>query len=102
MKGERKAYVEDEQGILGTHDLTWAERGNGCRLFVPPDIATLSPGNLTSSPLQHDNLLNLGAVLESSVNNSLGGDRLSSTSTFISGDDNARTTVVDTVTERLC
>ena len=68
---------------------------------MPPFVTSLGPGNGFSGPLKDENVLDLGGVLESGINNSLCGDSLSAPSAFVRGDQNARLAILDAVPERL-
>ena len=66
---------------------------------MPPFITSLGPGNGVSGPLEDENVLNFGAVLESSINDSLGGDGLSASPSLVRGDQDTGLAVLDAVSE---
>lgn len=68
---------------------------------MPPFVPSLSPRNGVPSPLEDKDVFNQGAFLERSINNGLGSDGLSTTTTFIGSNDNAGLAILDTITKRL-
>jgi len=68
---------------------------------VPPFVTSLGPGDSVPGSLEDENVLDPGAVLNGGINNSLGGDGLSTSSALIGGDQNAGLAVVDAVPKRL-
>lgn len=74
----RPTGVEDEERILGAHDLDRADGRDLGALLVPPRISTLGPGDLAARSLEDENVLDQGALLERGVDDGLGRDRLSS------------------------
>lgn len=66
---------------------------------MPPEITAFGPRNLGARPPEDQDLLDQRAVLESGINDSLGGNGLASTATFVAGDDDLALAVVDTVAE---
>lgn len=94
-------YVENEERIFGSHDLSRAVGRNLCGLLVPPEIATLGPRHLVAGTLEDEDLLDGRAVLERSIDDGLGSDGLASTASLVGGDDDLASAVVDTVAEGL-
>lgn len=68
---------------------------------MPPLVTALGPRNLVAGPLEHENVLNNRAVLDSIVRELLDRDRLASTAALVGSDDDAGLAVVDTVAEGL-
>lgn len=64
-------------------------------------VTTFNPLDVATSALEDENVLDERAVGESSVDDRLGRDRLSSTLALVGGDDDAGLGVNDTVTERI-
>lgn len=83
------------------HDLGRAVCGDSLGLLVPPLVAPCRPRNFLSGSLQYQNVLNEGTILERSINNSLGGDRLASALALVGGDDDTAFAVLDSVTQGL-
>ena len=94
-------YVENEERVLGADWLGRAVRWNLRSLDVPPLVATLSPWYLLAGAAEDQDVLDERALLECGVDNDLGCDRFSSTSAFVSCDDNSRAAVGNTVAQRL-
>lgn len=84
-KKSSRTHVKDEQGILSAHDLDGADRRDLSGLLVPPSVSTLSPVDLSSSSLENEDVLDERALLESGVDDALGSDALSSSSTLTVG-----------------
>jgi hypothetical protein len=74
----RPTGVEDEERILGAHDLDGADGRDLGALLVPPRISTLGPSDLAARSLEDEDVLDQGALLERGVDDGLGRDRLSS------------------------
>jgi len=68
---------------------------------VPPFVTSFGPGNRFSGPLEDENVLDLGAVLESSIDNGLGGNSLSASSALVGGDEDTGLAILDAVSKRL-
>ena len=98
-KGSTGTHVENEQRIFRRHDLRRAVVRDFGGLFVPPLVATLCPRNLVSSALEHQDVLDDRALLDRSVGNDLGGNRLSTSATFVRGNQDARLAVVHAIPE---
>lgn len=54
---------------------------------MPPGVSTLGPVDLSSSSLENEDVLDERALLESGVDDALGSDALSSSSTLAVGGD---------------
>jgi hypothetical protein len=91
--------IKDEQGVFGRHDLRRAIVRHLRDLIVPPFISAFSPWNLVACPLQNKHMLDNRAFLQSSVDDHLGGDRLASSLTLVTGDDHTRATILNTITK---
>jgi hypothetical protein len=94
-------YVEDEERVLGGHDLGWAVRGDLGDFLVPPQIPSLGPGDLAASALEDKDMLYVGALLDCGVDDHLSGDGLAATLSLIRRDHDTGLAVVDAITERL-
>ena len=75
-------HVKDEERILRAHDLNRADGRDLSGLLVPPSISTLSPVDLSSGSLEDEDVLDERALLESGVDDGLGSDALSSSSSL--------------------
>lgn len=93
--------VKDEQGILSAHDLDGADRRDLSGLLVPPSVSTLSPVDLSSSSLENEDVLDERALLESGVDDALGSDALSSSSTLIGGDHDSTLAILGSIPQGL-
>jgi hypothetical protein len=92
--------VEDEKRVFSGHDFRGTVTGNPGNLLMPPLIASFCPGNSASSPLEDKDVLDLGTLLESGINDGLGSDGFSATTTFIRSNDNTRLAIEDAITKR--
>ena len=68
---------------------------------MPPFVTSLCPGNRVSGPLEDENVLDRGTVLESGIDDGLGGNSLSTSSTLIRGDQHTGLAILDAVSEGL-
>jgi hypothetical protein len=96
---DSRPHVKNEQRVLGRHDLGWTVVWDLDGLFVPPLVTTLGPGNGLSCSLEDENVLDHGATLESGIDDSLGGNGLSTSSAFIRGDQNTGLAIEDAVSK---
>ena len=64
---------------------------------MPPFVAPLGPGDSAPGPLEDENVLDFGTVLNGGIDNGLGGDGLSTPSALIRGDQNAGLAIFDAV-----
>ena len=82
--------VEDEEGILGIHPFGLAFRVNLRHLLVPPEVSAGGPVHfdLVADPLQHDHLLDGGAILHGRVGILLLGNRLGAAEASVADDEN--------------
>ena len=67
MPKDVTTHVEDKQRVLGIHDLARAERGNLFGLFMPPLVAPFLHAHLAACPLEDEDVLDKGAVLERGI-----------------------------------
>lgn len=93
--------VEQEERIFRVHRLRSKVVGVLLDLLVPPDITALGPGNLRAGALVDQDAGDIGALLQSLIDNALGANDLSSTLALIGRDDNLGASVQDTVPERV-
>lgn len=93
--------VEKEEWVLRRHQLAWNVVWILEDLLVPPEISASLHWDLGASAAENENVSDIWASSKSLIDDSLGSNRLSTSLTLISGDDNARVSIVDTVTERL-
>ena len=68
---------------------------------MPPFVTSFGPRNRLPGPLEDENVLDLGALLESGINDGLGGNSLSTSSALIGGDENAGLAILDAVSKGL-
>jgi hypothetical protein len=61
---------------------------------VPPFVTALGPGDIVASAFEDEDVLNAGALLESSISDGLGRNRLATTTTLIRGEEDAGATVL--------
>ena len=100
-KGSTGTHVENEQRIFRRHDLRRAVVRDFGGLFVPPLITSLGPGHVVARAAEDEDMLDTGRLLDGSVRNNLGRDRLSATTALVRGDEDARLAVVHPITEGL-
>lgn len=93
----RAGGIQDEERVLGRHRLRRAVRRNLGALFVPPDISTLLHRNFCASPSKDENMLGDRALLQRSVDDSLGCDCLSASFGLVGRDENLGLAVIDSV-----
>ncbi len=101
MRGGR-AYVEDEKGIFGSHDLRRAIARDLQCFFVPPLIPPFNPRDVMASPLEDENVLDQWALFKRRIDDGLGSNALSTSTTLIRCNDNTGLAVLNTITERFC
>ena len=94
--------VEDEERVLGADNLDRAVGLDLVILLVPPLVAALSPGDLSTSALENEAVLDERALSEGGVDDRLGRDRLAAALALVGRDHDARLGVLDAVPERLC
>lgn len=68
---------------------------------MPPLVPPLSPRNLASCTLQHQNMFDIRALLQRSIDNCLCRDRLPSTFALVRGEKDFALTVDHTIAKRL-
>jgi len=95
----RTGSVKQEQRVLSRNRGRSNIRSVLRDLLVPPEITTGSPGNIVTSALVDKNLLDRRSVLKTLIDNLLGVDSLTTTLTFISGDDDLALGIVDSILE---
>ena len=66
---------------------------------MPPFVATFGPGDLVSGSLEDETVLDEGTFVESGVDDGFGRNRLSSSLSFVRGDDDSRLGVDDSISE---
>ena len=91
--------VENEERVLRGHDLRGAVVRDLGGLFVPPNVTSGSPRDFTSRPLQDKDVLYDVGLSQSGISDRLGGDRLSTPSSLIRGDQNPGLAIVNSITE---
>lgn len=94
-------HIKDEQWVFGGHDLGRAVARYLRDLVVPPQVPSCSQGNFIASPLENKHMLDERAFLQGSIDDPLGGNRLTSPLTLIASNHNTRFTILDTVAKRL-
>jgi hypothetical protein len=62
-----QTHVEDEQRVLGAHDLRRTVGRDLCALFVPPKVTAFGHWDLVTGSLKNENLLDSRALLERGV-----------------------------------
>jgi len=95
----RATHVKDEQRIFSRHDLRRAVVWDLDGFLVPPLVTSFGPGNSVPGPLEDKNVLDYGAILESGVNDSLGGDSLSTSAALVRGNQNTGLAILDAVSK---
>lgn len=93
------AHVENEQWVLRCHDLGWTVVRHLSDLIMPPFIPSWGPRNLITSPLQNEDMLDFGTILQRGIDDHLGSNRLASPSAFITCDDNTRAAILHAITK---
>lgn len=68
---------------------------------MPPEIATLGHGDVGAGALVHKHVADIGALLESLIDNLLCPNQLSTTLALVGGDDHLGTAIDDTVAKRV-
>jgi hypothetical protein len=98
----QNTHVENEQRVFGGHDFKRTIRRNlGC-FFMPPLVPAFDPSDWFSRSLEDEDVLDVGAFLEGSIDNGLGGDRLAATLALVSRNNNSAAAVDDALAQRLC
>lgn len=98
----RTGGVEEEERVLRIHDLGSNIAGPLVELVVPPDITSGLHGHIGTSTLEDENVGDVGALLERIVDNLLGSNELTTALALIGSNDNARASVNNTVSQRVC
>ena len=93
--------VKDEERVLTVHYLWSTIRRDLVCLLVPPFVPSFDPRNALAGPLQNQDVVHIRETGNSCVDDSLGGDRFATTTTFISGDDHTASTIENSLAERL-
>ena len=97
----RSRRVKEEQWVLRVHGL----RGDICRplvgLLVPPEIAPLSPRDIGTSALVDKDVPDVGALLQSIVDNLLGANQLATALALVRGYDDLALGIDDPVAQRV-
>lgn len=68
---------------------------------MPPAIPALSPRDLATRTLEHQNMLDDRGKLQCCVHDRLGSNRLSASPSLVGGDEYAGLAIVDAIAERL-
>lgn len=100
-KPPRTTHIKNEERILRRHDLdgaVWRYLGS---FLMPPLVSSFGPLDRFSGALEHENMLYLGALLESGIDNRLGRNGLSTTFAFVGRNNHARVAIHNSFTERL-
>jgi hypothetical protein len=92
--------VEEEKRVLRIKDLGRADGALFLDFLMPPEITAFGPGDLGAGTTENDAIADLGTFLERIVDDLLGADRFSASTTFVGGQDNAGICIVDSVAER--
>lgn len=99
--GVQISHIKNEQRVLGCHNFGRAVVRYLEHLLVPPLVPAFRPGNLIPSSLENDDMLNEGAILQSSVDDGLCSDGFTTAFTLIGRDDDSRFAVLYTIAKRL-
>lgn len=68
---------------------------------MPPQVPSLRPWNLTSRPLQHQNMLHKRTFLQGCIRNRFGSNRLATSPALIRRQQNSGFAILDTVSQAL-
>lgn len=101
-KNIKGTHIKNEKRVLRRHDLKGAIRRDLGSFLVPPFISSISPRNRLSGAFENKNVLDFGALLEGSIDNGLGGNRLSTALAFVGRDYDTRITINNSLAEGLC
>lgn len=93
--------VEEEERVLRSHGLGREVVGPLLNLLVPPEVTAGGPGDLGTSALVDEDVLDVRALLKSIVDNLLGADQLATSLALVGGDDNLAAGIDNTVAERV-
>ena len=66
---------------------------------MPPFVSTFGPWDRLSGAFEHEDVLDLGALLERGIDNRLGGNGLSAAPALIGGNDDAGLTIDNPLTK---
>ena len=91
--------VEKEERILRGHGYGGVVGRVLLNLLVPPEITTGSHVDVGAGALEDENVANIGALLESLIDDLLGADQLATALALIGGDDDLGLGIDDTVAE---
>lgn len=97
----RARGIQEEERVLGVHDLGGNVVGPLLNLLVPPEIAALLHGDLGAGALEDQAASDVGALLEGVVDNLLGANELATALALVGGDDDLGAGVNDTVAQRV-
>lgn len=97
-RGTRR--VEEEKWVLGVDDFRGADGALLDNFFMPPEITALGPGDLSTCTTENEAVADVGAFLERVIDDLLGADRFSASTTFVGGEDDVGLRIVDSITER--
>lgn len=93
----RTGSVEQKQRVFGANGLGSNVVRVLLDLLVPPDVTARGPGNLGTGALVDQNAGDLGALLESLVDDALSANGLTTTTTLIGGDDDLGASIHHTI-----
>ena len=99
MVKAKETHVKNEKRILRGHDLWNTVVGDFKDFLVPPVVSPLGPSDLVARSLENEDVLDMWALGESSIDNGFVGDCLSTTPTLIGGDDDAGLAVLNAIAE---
>lgn len=91
--------VEEEEGILRVHGLGGDVTGPLLNLLVPPQITAGNHVDVGASAAVDENIADIGALLQSIVDNLLGANELAASLTLVGSDDESGLGINDTVAE---
>ena len=93
--------VKQEQRVFGIDGLGRQVVGVLLDLLVPPEVTAGSPGDLSTGTLVDEHAGNIGALLQSLVDNTLSTNDLTTTTALVCGDDDLGTSIQHTVAQRV-
>ena len=87
--------------LLSGYNLWWIVVWDLDGFFMPPLVTSLCARDSVPGPLLDKTVLDLGALLENSIDNGLGSNGLSTLSDLIGCDQNVRLAILDVVMKQL-
>lgn len=97
----RTGGVQQEQGVFGADGLGGEVVGVLLNLLVPPEVTAGGPRDVSASAFVDQHAGNVGALLESLIDDALGANDLATTAALIGGDDDLGLSVDHTVPQRV-